>query len=210
MAGIAAVFLLFLRHADPEPEAKKSDGGSVRLLLAGTSADANAFQRWAELNKPSNIFGYTSAGIFSRSVVVPVREHLPAVRSFQPYEHPYPVPEMPAPGSVAMNHEARLSGHLLAGTLPAAVKGSFPAERIPVFSEAGEVLFGLELPAAKVANPLLIKAEASNLGTRFQIVSTSGDRAFDNQVKELLEEKVQQGTSLAGVLAVWPRNGGEK
>ena len=210
MAGIAAVFLLFLRHADPEPDEKKSYGGSVRLLLAGTPADASAFQRWAELNKPSNIFGYTSAGIFSRSVAFPEREHLPAVRSFQPYEHPYPVPEMPPPGSAAIKQEARISGNLLAMTAPETPKNVFPVSGIPVFSEEGKMLFGLEIPVSRGENPLLIKAENGKLGTRFQIVSTSGDKAFDNQVKELLEEKVQQGVSFAGVLAVWPRNGGEK
>ena len=210
MAGVAALFLLFLRHAAPEPEEKKAYGGSVRLMLAGSSADASAFQRWAELNKPSNIFGYTSAGIFSSSVAFPVREHLPAVRSFQPYEHPYPVPEMPQPGTIAMNRETRLSGNLLAFPAPAAVSGTFPESQIPVFSEEGQMLFGLELSAAKVENPLLIKAEPGILGTRFQVVSGSGDKEFDNQVKTLLEEKVQKGTALAGVLAVWPRNGGGK
>ena len=210
MAGIAALFLLFLRHADPEPEEKKAYGGSVRLMLAGSAADASAFQRWAELNKPSNIFGYTSAGIFSRSVAFPVREHLPAVRSFQPYEHPYPVPEMPQPGTVAMNLEKRISGNLLASAAPVVVSGSFPESRIPVFSEGGEILFNLELSAAKIENPLLIKAEPGILGTRFQVVSGSGDKEFDNQVRTLLEEKVRKGAALDGVLAVWPRNGGGK
>ena len=49
MAGVAALFLLFLRHADPEPEEKKAYGGSVRLMLAGSSADASAFWNSAKM-----------------------------------------------------------------------------------------------------------------------------------------------------------------
>lgn len=206
VAGIAAFVLLFMRHEAPARSGDKAYGGGVRLLLTRNIAEADEFYRWAELNKPSNVFGYNSKGLFTRSVEFKRKTFLPEVRSFVSAEQQIPLPEVPPASVLAVKMEKFLPAHTLLQADMQKDHRGFAVSGIGVFSEKGEHLCNLpELESSGSVNPLLLRAEHSLLGTRFQIVESSGDTEFDSRVTAALEQKIRSGSRFSGILAVWPK-----
>ena len=209
VAAVALFVLLFMRHAAPVRTSDKGYGSGVKLLLTENIADVDEFNRWAELNNPSNVFGYNSPGIFTRAVTLKSRVVLPQVRNGMPEEEFLPLPEVPVPAVLAMRMEKSAPRYMLLQPESKNFSGGFSKNGLPVFSDKGELLCTLkEFSGAAGGRPLLVNAERSGLGTRFRIVESSGDRNFDTYVTAGLEEKIRSGSRFSGMLAVWPK--GEK
>jgi len=211
VAGIAAFVLLFMRHEAPSRSGDKDYGGGVRLLLTRNVAEADEFYRWAELNKPSNVFGYNSKGLFTRAVDFKRKTFLPEVRALGTVEQKLPLPEVPPPQVLAVKMEKSIPGNTLLQADVQKNPRGFAVSGVGVFSEKGELLCHLPgLENSGTANPLLIRADKSGLGIRFQVVESSGDGGFDDRVTAALEQKIRSGSCFSGILAVWSGGGGIK
>ena len=211
VAGAALLVLLFMHHAVPVRSGDKGYGSGVKLLLPENIADVDEFYRWAELNKPSNVFGYNSAGLFTRSVTLKSKVVLPKVRSGMSQEEILHSPAVPSAAELPVRMEKNIPGSVLLQPEKQEGTRAFQLSGIPVFSDKGEPVCTLEgFSDSKAGNPLLIKAENSVWGTRFRIIETSGDRSFDSRVTAVLEQKVRSGSRFSGILAVWPRKGEKK
>lgn len=206
VAVVTLFVFFFMRHSAPAKERDKAYGSGVQLLLTKSAADGDNFSRWAELNRPSNVYGYNSAGIFTRSLVMGKKLQLPCVRGVVT-EKELPLPGIPAAESVAVVLEKNPLRPQLAVPERKNAPGSF-AVQIPVYSDKGEILF--EVASGNEDNrygTLLVKAENSVLGPRFRVVESSGNRKFDDRVTDLLKQKVREGKHFSGILAVWPGGG---
>ena len=206
VAGTAVFVLFFMHHAAPVRTGGKEYGSCVKLLLTENAAEADEFARWAELNKPSNVFGYNSKGLFTRAVNLKNKVVLPEVRGRVTEAEVVPLPEVPAANILPMGMEKYTP--VFEPMLPesAEVARGFAASEIPVFSDKGEFLCKLEgFADAPAEKPLLLKADTTGLGTRFRVIESSGDTQFDSRVTAVLEQKIRSGSRFAGVIAVWPK-----
>ena len=200
-----AAFWLLLRHVSPVEEKDKFFGGRVSLLLARTPDDVKEFRRWMELNDPSRIFGYSSAGIFSRTVTREGKVELPSVRFYTP-ESMKTVLYLPvAPKIMPLEMEKTAETPAVIRESPFAGNVSLSLKGVPVFDEKGEIVTTLEnIPGTNGEKALLLRAGNSAAGVDFSIIESSGDRNFDRSVTLALERFAQKGKNFAGVLAVWP------
>lgn len=206
-----ALFVLFcMRYSAPGKERDKAYGSGVSLLLAKNAADVSNFSRWEELNRPSNVYGYNSAGIFTRALVTEKQLQLPGVKGVMT-EKELPLPEIPAAESMAVVLEKNpLQPQLVVSKREETPKG-FVAAQIPVYSEQGEILFEVgAVKGEKSSGTLLVKVENSVLGPRFRVIESSGNQQFDDRITDALKQKVREGQRFSGVLAVWPGGGQEK
>ena len=206
---VVAAGLVLLRHASPVEKEKKFFGGGVSLLLAHNETDAREFRRWAELNNPANVFGYNSAGIFTRAVPRKVALELPKVRSANAHvpeselyrQKELETPEFTMEKSILPETRVELSN--------LQKKTPFSFKNIPVFDEKGNVAAYLEtLPETNMMNTLLIRCVKGSLGSEFRVMESSGDVAFDRTVIRELEKFAAQGKVFSGILAVWPESKG--
>ena len=209
VVGGTLFVLFFMRYSAPVKEYDKAYGSGVRLLLAKNDADVSNFSRWAELNNPSHIYGYNSAGIFTRSLVTEKKLQLPGVKGVMT-EKELPLPEIPASESMTVV----LENNPLQPQLAAAKKEGQTktvSSRIPVYSGQGEVLFEVDpVNGENNSGTLLIKAENSVLGPRFRVIESSGSQQFDARITEALKQKVREGQRFSGTLVVWSGGGKEK
>lgn len=203
LASVA--ILLLLRHASPVEESNKYFGGGVSLLLARTPEDVKDFRRWAELNNPGNIFGYGSAGGFTRSValvrpltlpvVCPPRSEVVNAAFFKPA-----VPE-----SLPLKMEQSTAAVKVVLQNGSVEKRPFVNAGIPVYDEKGKILTRLEnIAETNAANALLLRVRKSAGGAEFCVIGSSGDKKFDRSVTGALEKMTNKDELFYGVLAVWP------
>ena len=209
IAGGTLLVLFFMRYSAPVKERDKAYGSGVRLVLAKNAADVSNFSRWAELNRPSNVYGYNSAGIFTRALVTEKKLQLPGVKGVVT-EKGLPLPEIPPAESMAVVLEKNpLQPQLAAAKKEGQAKTV--SSRIPVYSGQGEVLFEVDpVNGENNSGTLLIKAENSVLGPRFRVIESSGSQQFDARITEALKQKVREGQRFSGTLAVWTGGGQEK
>ena len=197
--------MLLLRHADPVEKKDKFYGGGVSLLLAYTPEERDGFRRWAELNDPSRIFGYNTAGIFSRSVETKHTLTLPAVRVFQSESLDAGLYRSTAMKSEPLKFEPRNVHFALPRQITPAKKVPFAADGLPVYDEKGNIVSRLKgIPEPPVDSALLIRAGSYMGGTEFRVVGSSGDRGFDRNVTRALSKLADKGQQFSGTLAVWP------
>lgn len=211
VAAVACAALLLLRHAAPAEKEKKFFGGGVWLLPAQTPEEAGRFFRWMQLNQPSNIFGYNSAGIFSQAVVRKPESFLPVTRDAGAFALLSRLPVSGYNGGAKMLLGTESTAHpgsiSSVGTAAAVSTVPFQTSGLPVFNEAGGILFALQgIAPTDKSNVLLIKADEDMTGTAFSVIESSGDRKFDSNVIKALEQR-QGGEPLRGILAVWPESG---
>ena len=214
VVGGTLLLSFFMRHLktgkESGEESGKAYGSSVCLLLAKNGTDVSNFSRWAELNDPSHIYGYNSAGIFTRSLVTEKKLQLPGVKGVMT-ENELPLPEIPASGSMTVVLENNPLQPQLATVKKEEQLSNTSPSRIPVYSGQGDVLF--EVDPVKGENnsaTLLIKAENSVLGPRFRVIKSSGSQQFDARITEALKQKVREGQRFSGTLSVWSGGGQEK
>lgn len=208
VALVSTAALLLLRHAVPVEKENKFFGGSVYLLVAQTPEDSMQFFRWAELNRPSNIFGYNSRGIFSKAVPQSENPILPVVRSaVLPSFLPLPLPigrgdHLLTPVAVEKGSGAG------SDVLPSRTgndRAPFAFSGVQVFNEKGDVVATLHgVSGTGGVKPLLMRSRQSVSGTEFAVVESSGDRDFDRSVTDALIQRTLRGESFNGIFAVWP------
>ena len=172
------------------------------------------FFRWAELNRPSNIFGYNSRGIFSQAVPQPENPVLPVVRiASSPSFLPLPLPVGRGEHLLTPVAVEKASGAVSDVLAPAAGndKAPFAFSGVQVFNEKGDVVATLHgISGTDGIKPLLMRSRQSISGTEFAVVESSGDRKFDRSVTDALTQRTLRGDSFSGIFAVWPDDKGAR
>ena len=199
-----AAGLVLLRHASPVEKEKKFFGGGVSLLLPRNEEEVKEFRQWAELNTPSNVFGYNSAGAFTRAVPRKVSLELPEVRSADasvPESELYRRSELKTP-EFTMG-KSQISPSRLQISAPAE-KTPFLVRGVSVWDEKGNIAAQLEVPeGTNIIQPLLIRCEKGSFGNDFKVMKSSRDENFDRAVIRELEKCAASGKNFSGILSVW-------